>query len=65
MSRVLKDLVEGYLALKLKINFAVKDGWLFKCQLTSVKGFSVERRNSTRFKIKCSHLFRSLKFVHI
>ena len=64
MKHSLKDLVDGYFALKLKSNFAVSDGWLLNCQPTSVVGLSVQRRNSTRCKVECSHLFRPLKFVH-
>ena len=43
--------------------FAVKDGWLLECQPTSVTGLSGLRRDTIRCKIKCSHLFRPLKFV--
>lgn len=41
-------------------------GWLDCWSLTSVIGFSIERRNSTAAcEIECCHLFRSLKSVHI
>jgi len=57
----------GRLFDTLKSNFAVFKhlGWLVAdiCQLTSVTGFSVERRNFTGCKIECSRLFRLLKFV--
>ena len=61
MKHALKDLVDSYFALKLKSNFAVRDGWLLNCQPTSVTGFSVQRRNSTGCKIEYSHLLRSFK----
>ena len=63
---VYTDLVDGY--LELKRNFAVFKhlGWLaVVCQPASVRGFSLELRNSTRCKIEGSYLLPSVKFVHI